>query len=426
MNQAPPMQSAPPERERTTSRPGDEPLPDARLQVSAELSRWLAEREPELIAFRRDLHAHPELGNQEFRTTERIAARLQAAGLTPRIMPAGTGLTCDIGTSGGALERDLLAIRADIDALPVQEGGDLPFRSGTEGVMHACGHDLHATAVVGAGLFLAELAASGRLPRPVRLIFQPAEEVMPGGALTMVDNGVLKDVGQIIGLHCDPKVDVGRMGLRPGALTAACDKLVLRLAGPGGHTSRPHLTVDLVYALSTLVTGLPGALSRRVDPRAGLSLVWGAINAGNASNAIPQYGEAQGTVRCLDERAWLAAPDLVQELVDAISAPFGAKTELNYVQGVPPVINDENIIELMRDAAHRLGGPDAVVPVEQSLGGEDFSWYLRSVPGAMARLGVRTPGDPTPRDLHQSSFLPDEGAIKVGAAFFVETALNLQ
>jgi amidohydrolase len=418
------MHTAPPERESTTSRPGDDPLSDTRLEDSAQLARWLAEREPELIAFRRDLHAHPELGNHEVRTTERIASRLQAAGLEPRIMPEGTGLVCDIEPCDGSFDRELLAIRADIDALPVQEHDALPFRSTNEGVMHACGHDVHATAVLAAGLFLADLAGRGRLPGPIRLIFQPAEEVMPGGALTMVDNGALKDVGRIIGVHCDPKVDVGQIGLRAGALTAACDKLVLRLAGPGGHTSRPHLTVDLVFALSTLVTGLPGALSRRVDPRAGLSLVWGAINAGNASNAIPQYGEAQGTVRCLDERAWLAAPDLVQELVDAISAPFGAKTELNYVQGVPPVINDEAVIEVMREAAHRVVGPDGVVPVEQSLGGEDFSWYLRTVPGAMARLGVRTPGDPTPRDLHQPSFLPDERAIGVGAAFFVETALG--
>jgi amidohydrolase len=424
MNQLPPQQNAHPEGARTGSRP----------QGRVDLVRWLADREPELIAFRRELHAYPELGNQEFRTTERIAARLAAAGLEPRIMPSGTGLLCDIEPRGTGAEGatiaataagpNILAIRADIDALPIQESADLPFRSTVDGVSHSCGHDLHTTAVLGAGLFLAEQARSGALTEPIRLVFQPAEEVMPGGALSMIENGALADVSRIIGVHCDPKVDVGRIGLRAGPLTAACDKLVLRLSGPGGHTSRPHLTVDLVFALAALVTGLPAALSRRVDPRAGLSLVWGAINAGNASNAIPQHGEAQGTVRCLDERAWRAAPDLVQELVDAISAAYGAKTELHYIQGVPPVVNDVAVIEVMREAAHRIGGADVVVPTEQSLGGEDFSWYLQHVPGAMARLGVRTPGDSAARDLHQPSFLPDERAITIGARFFAETALG--
>ncbi|HEV3168902.1 MAG TPA: amidohydrolase [Actinocrinis sp.] len=433
--------------------------PASRLEV------FLAQREDELIEFRRDIHAHPELARKELRTTARLVERLEAAGLAPRPLPTGAGLVCDIDPVEGVRVRaDLapfndadvdhahltdihldrvalhdafldaavdhaahwdgrLAIRADIDALPIQESDLLPYRSTVEGVSHACGHDLHTATVLGAGLFLAEEARAGRLTRPVRLIFQPAEEVLPGGALDMIDAGALDGVARIIGVHCDPRVDAGHIGLREGPLTAACDKIAIKLSGPGGHTSRPHLTVDLIYALASLVTELPAALSRRIDPRAGVSLVWGAINAGHAANAIPQYGEAHGTVRAMDQRAWAIAPDLLLELVDAVASVYGAKTELNYVRGVPPVVNDEHVVDLMREAAHLAAGLDGVVPVEQSMGGEDFSWYLQKIPGAMARLGVRTPGDPTPRDLHQPTFLADESAIAVGVRFFAHTAL---
>jgi amidohydrolase len=385
-------------------------------------------RVAELIEFRRDLHAHPELARQEVRTTRLVAERLRAAGLEPRVQPSGTGLLCDLGgrpadpSPQGYAGR--IAIRADLDALPIQEAPGLAFRSLNEGVSHACGHDIHTTVVLGAGLALAEAAERG-LPVPAtRLIFQPSEEVMPGGALDMIGAGALDGVGRAVSLHCDPKVEAGRVGLRIGPLTAACDKLAVRLTGPGGHTSRPQLTVDLVHTLAHLVTELPAALSRRVDPRHGLSLVWGAINAGQAANAIPQSGEAHGTVRCMDERAWAEAPDLVLELVDSIAAVYGAKTELDYVRGVPPVVNDVDVIAAMRIAATAVCGAENVVSVEQSLGGEDFSWYLRQVPGAMVRLGVRAPGDTVQRDLHQPSFLADEAAIAVGVRFFTELVLG--
>lgn len=402
--------------------------------VSSRLSAFLGRREPELIRFRRDMHAHPELGRRELRTTGKLVEALQAAGLAPRVLPLGSGVICDIDPVFGESDpaehpRGRFALRADIDALPIQEASELPFRSVIEGVSHACGHDVHTTTVLGAGLFLAEEAQAGRLTRPVRLIFQPAEELLPGGAVDMVEAGALDGVGSIIGVHCDPKVDAGKIGLRSGALTAACDTLTLRLSGPGGHTARPQLTVDLVYALAALVTELPAALSRRMDPRAGVSLVWGAIAAGNASNAIPQSGEVRGTLRAMDQRAWNLAPDVILELVDAIASIYGAKTELEYVRGVPPVVNDEHVVDLMREAVHRVmaapggAGGEGIVPVEQSMGGEDFSWYLQQVPGAMARLGVRTPGDPTPRDLHQPTFHADEGAIPVGVRFFAECAL---
>ncbi|WP_234106403.1 amidohydrolase, partial [Streptomyces venezuelae] len=194
----------------------------------------------ELIAFRRDLHMHPELGNQEFRTTAALKARLEAAGLAPKVLPGGTGLICDIGTRDPG--RPMLAIRADLDALPIPDVKTVAYRSTVANRAHACGHDVHTTTVLGAGLVLAELDRQGLLPAPVRLLFQPAEEVLPGGAADAVEAGVLDGVGRIIAVHCDPKVDAGKIGLRTGPITSACDRLEVTLDGPGGHTARPHLT----------------------------------------------------------------------------------------------------------------------------------------------------------------------------------------
>lgn len=375
----------------------------------------------ELIAFRRDLHRHPELGRQEFRTTEQVRARLEQAGLTPRVLPNGTGLVCDIGPTDPA--RGRLALRADLDALPVPDTKTVEYRSTVEGRAHACGHDVHTSIVLGTGLVLADLARAGRLPRPVRLVFQAAEEIMPGGALDAIKAGVLDGVERIFAVHCDPKVDVGKIGLRQGAITSAADKLKLSLDGPGGHSARPHLTTDLVMAAAKMATELPAALSRRVDPRSGLSIVWGRIESGHVANVIPQHAELEGTVRCLDLSAWHDAPDLVHEVIDQIAAMYRAKCEITYQRGVPPVVNEATSVEALRDAMITRYGTHAVEDTEQSLGGEDFSWYLERVPGALARLGVRTVGDQTKRDLHQGDFDVDEGAIAVGVELFTTAAL---
>lgn len=389
----------------------------------------------ELIAFRRDLHMHPELGNQEFRTTAALKARLELAGLKPRVLSIGTGLICDIGTEGGARSssmgggrragvRPLLAIRADIDALPIPDTKtDVPYRSTVPDRAHACGHDVHTTTVLGAGLVLAELDRQGLLPQPVRLIFQPAEEVLPGGAPDAIESGVLDGVGKIIGVHCDPKVDAGVIGLRPGPITSACDRLEVALDGPGGHTARPHLTTDLVTAAAKVVTEVPALLARRVDARSGLAITWGRIEAGHACNVIPQHAELSGTVRCLDLPGWRAAPDLVHAAIDEIATLHRAKSQINYIRGVPPVVNDPVVTELLRDAQTARRGSHSIEDTEQSLGGEDFSWYLEHVPGAMARLGVRTPGDTVRRDLHSGDFDADEHAIDVGVELFTAAAL---
>ncbi|MGW1427132.1 amidohydrolase [Streptomyces sp. NPDC002431] len=377
----------------------------------------------ELIAFRRDLHMHPELGNQEFRTTAAIKARLEKAGLKPRILDTGTGLLCDVGTRD-ASTAPMLALRADIDALPIPDTkAGVAYRSTVPDRAHACGHDVHTTSVLGAGLVLAELDRQGLLPNPVRLIFQPAEEVLPGGAPETILSGALEGVSRIIGVHCDPKVDVGRIGLRVGAITSACDRLEVSLDGPGGHTARPHLTTDLVTAAAKVATEVPALLARRVDARAGLAVTWGRLQSGHACNVIPQHAELSGTVRCLELDAWREAPDLVHAAIDQVAGMHGAKSMVDYVRGVPPVVNDAAVIDLLAEAMTARRGADAIEPTEQSLGGEDFSWYLEHVPGAMARLGVRTPGDTAGLDLHRGDFDADEEAITVAVELFTASAL---
>ncbi|GHB43458.1 peptidase [Streptomyces viridiviolaceus] len=380
----------------------------------------------ELVAFRRDLHMHPELGNQEFRTTAAIKERLEAAGLKPRVLPVGTGLVCDIGTESGqwAGGPRMLALRADIDALPIPDTkSECPYRSTVPDRAHACGHDVHTTVVLGTGLVLAALHEEGLLPRPVRLIFQPAEEVLPGGAADAIEGGALDGVRRILAVHCDPRVEVGRIGLRVGPITSACDRLEIALNGPGGHTARPHLTTDLVTATARVVVDVPALVSRRVDSRSGLVMTWGRVESGHAPNVIPQHAELAGTVRCLDLDAWRQAPDLVVGAIDEIANLYRAKSEITYVRGVPPVVNEVTSTELLQAAMAARRGTDAVENTEQSLGGEDFSWYLEQVPGAMARLGVRPPGERTVRDLHQGDFDVDEHAITVGVELFTAAAL---
>ena len=387
-------------------RPPSSPLADA----------WLAENADDLVAIRRDLHRHPELGHEEHRTTALLVDRLTAAGLSPKVLAGGTGLVCDVGKSG-----PIVALRADIDALPLQDEKQVPYRSTVEGVCHACGHDVHTAAVLGAGLALAP--AADRLSGIVRLVFQPAEEKMPGGALEVLREGWLEGVSSVFGMHCDPALEVGRIGLKSGAITAAADALEVVLTGPGGHTSRPHNTVDLVHVLATVATGLPDVLSRLVDPRAGLCLVWGHVSAGVAANAIPRRGVLKGTLRVLDKDAWRDAPTMVQRVVDGLVLPYGAHAEVHYQRGVPPVVNDPSATALFSAAVRGALGSAAAVPTLQSLGGEDFAWYLDHVPGAMARLGVRPPGQTRPHDLHQGSFDVDETALPVAVRVLVAVAL---
>ncbi|PSS45988.1 amidohydrolase [Arthrobacter woluwensis] len=378
---------------------------------------WLEPLLPELIEFRRDLHAHPELSFKEFRTTDRLVARLEAAGLAPRRLE-GTGVVVDVGEGPIAT-----ALRGDIDALPIIEETGLPFASTNHGVTHACGHDVHTTTMLGVALVLHAMHQSEPLGGSVRIIFQPAEETMPGGALSCIAQGVLDGVPRIMALHCDPKIDVGHIGTRIGAITSASDTIKIELTGRGGHTSRPHLTEDLVFALAQIAVNVPAVLSRRIDVRSAVSVVWGQISAGSAPNAIPANGYMAGTMRCLDRDAWHGAGELLDAVVQQVAAPYGVDVHLEHTRGVPPVVNSEHETALIEAAARAELGENAVVLTPQSMGGEDFAWFLADVPGAMMRLGTRTPGGEE-YDLHRGDYILDERALGYGIRVLAGAALR--
>jgi len=371
---------------------------------------WLAAHYDDLVAWRRHIHRHPELGRQEFATTQFVADRLVEAGLNPKALPGGTGLICDFGPA----HAPRIALRADMDALPMAERTGAPYASTVPGVAHACGHDAHTAMLLGAAT---ALAGAPELPLGVRLIFQPAEELMPGGALDAIAAGALVGVSRIFALHCDPRLSVGRVAITAGPITSAADSLEITLHSPGGHTSRPHLTSDLVYGMGTVITGLPGVLSRRIDPRHGTVMVWGAANAGVAANAIPQIGTLAGTVRTASRETWLDMEALVRQTVSGLLAPLEIEHSLQYRRGVPPVVNEERSTQIMTHAIEAVG-PDVLADTHQSGGGEDFSWYLEDVPGAMARLGVWSGAGPQ-LDLHQPTFDLDERALAVGVRVLV-------
>ncbi|MGY2129968.1 amidohydrolase [Blastococcus sp. SYSU DS0617] len=384
-------------------------------KLGAAVDDWVQAHEAQLVAVRRHLHAHPELAYAEVETTSFLEQRLREAGLAPRRLPSGTGLVVELGEGPGPT----VVLRGDIDALPLADLKDVPYASTREGVCHACGHDVHTTVVLGVAL---ALAAVDGLPGRVRCIFQPAEETVPGGATEVLAAGVLDGATRAFALHCDPSVPVGQVGLRTGAITAACDGIDVTLTGPGGHTARPHLTVDLVDALGRLITELPGLLSRQVDPRAGMSLVWGSVDAGVAANAIPQRGMLRGTVRVLDRDAWQGAEEVIRSLVAKVAAATGAAVEVDYVRGVPPVVNDPGSVALLRTAAVETVGAEGVVLSPQSMGGEDFGWYADRLPIALARLGTHGGGEPL--DLHRGTFDVDERAIAVGVRLLARAALH--
>ena len=380
--------------------------------ISEFINEWFNAHRAEVIAWRRHIHRHPETANQEVETTDFLASILQDYGLEPQRFPQ-TGLMVDIGPD---TELGRLAFRADIDALPVTEVTGLEYTSEVPGKMHACGHDVHTTVALGLACALADFQRVHALPLGIRVIFQPAEEVWVGGATDVIEWGALEGVHSIFAIHAEPKLRVGRIGIRAGAITSATDVVELNIKGPGGHTSRPHLSADVVYALGKVITELPALLSRRVDPRTGTVLVFGQVNSGYAPNAIPETGSLTGTMRTADIGIWRDMQSLFTELVDQILAPVGVEHELTYNRGVPPVLNDDVATALLASAAQSID-PQAVVQAPQSSGGEDFSWYLEKVPGSMARLGCWS-GEGEQHDLHMGDLIVDERAIGVGIKLF--------
>jgi amidohydrolase len=369
----------------------------------------------QLTAWRRDFHAHPEMGFQETRTAASVAKVLESLGYRVRTGVGRTGVVAERGEG-----HPVVAIRADMDALPIQEMCDVPYASQVPGVMHACGHDVHLAIATGIAWCLAQL---DDLPGRVRLIFQPAEETIPGGATMMRAEGVHHGLSSLTAFHIDPALAAGKLGVREGGITGASDRLVVRLSGPGGHTSRPHQTVNLLHVAARVVIDLPDLVRQRIDPRQTVLVVFGRIAGGSAENVIPSHVELGGTVRMLDLELWRSMPKLIEGIVTDLVTPFEAGCEVEYLPGSPPVVNDPEVVRIMGDAARDCLGPEQVVATHQSLGSEDFAWYLEDVPGAMLRLGGALPDRTV--DLHSAAFDIDESAIEAGILVGAESLLRL-
>ncbi|MEA3501580.1 MAG: amidohydrolase [Actinomycetota bacterium] len=370
---------------------------------------------PDAIRMRRDLHRHPELAWTERRTTYRLAEALKEQDLKPEIRPDGIGLLVEVGSGS-----PIIGFRADIDALPIQEETGAPYRSQVDGLMHACGHDAHAAIAVG---IARTLAALGDLPGTARFLFQPAEEDIPSGAAQLVQEGAHHGLDALFAYHVDPTIPAGSVGLRVGPITSAADKIHVRLTGPGGHTSRPDRTVDLINVAARVVTDLPARISADLGPDRHLTLVFGRIAGGAAANAIPALVEISGTARVRTVAVWRGLPDLIERQLKEIAATYGAGVELDYRRGSPPVDNDGHVIGVIRQVATDVLGSNGVRPTPQSMGSEDFSWYLEDVPGALVRLGVGQTDHPV--DVHSPTFDLDEAAIEHGIVVGALSLLRL-
>jgi amidohydrolase len=370
----------------------------------------------DLVRWRRHLHAHPELAHHEEATVAYIEGELAAMGLTPRRL--GGGVVADItGAAPGAT----VALRADMDALPLVEASGEPFAPARPGAMHACGHDAHVAGVLGAGRVLAERRQE--LRGCVRLLFQPAEELPPGGALAMIEAGALDGVDGIVGLHVDAGRPVGQVLLNRGAMSANSQRFRIAVRGAGGHGSRPHETVDAVVVASRLVDHLQTVVSRRLDPRWPAVVTVGTVRAGSADNIIAAEAELAGTLRSTGDAAAEALRREVRRIAEGVAALEGGRAEVEFGAGYPAVVNPEHgITDVVHDAAVAVVGEGGVVTAPTSLGGEDFAHYQRVVPGVFFKVGAGGEGWPPH---HSPRFRVDEACLPLGAAILALSAWRL-
>ena len=379
-------------------------MPDllSRDQLKAEVKA----AQQELLAIRRHLHAHPELSGNEHQTAALVAGELRKLGWRVQEGVGRTGVLAELGPSGGPV----VALRVDMDALPVEERTGLPYASLNQGLMHACGHDIHTTVGLGVARILAPLAEE--LGGTVRLLFQPAEDTAQGAAW-MVADGAMQGVDALFGVHVFPSLSVGTIGVRSGSLTAAAGELEVEVLGEGGHGARPHQSTDAIWIAARVVSGLQEAISRRLDALHPVVVSFGRIEGGKAFNVIADHVRLLGTVRCLDLELHSQLPGWIEETVQAICKGYGGEARVRYRCISPPVHNDPELTQLLADEAVELLGRPQVEWLEQpSLGAEDFAELQRDTPSTMFRLGVAGPKGCTP--LHSNTFAADEAAVGVG------------
>jgi amidohydrolase len=374
---------------------------------------------PRLIEIRRHIHAHPELSGQEYQTAAYVAGVLSSCGIQVQEAVGKTGVVGNL--QGNGSDRHILAIRTDMDALPIQERTSLDFASRKPGIMHACGHDMHTTVGLGVAMVLSQLAE--HLPGNVRFLFQPAEEIAQG-ASWMVRDGVMRDVNAIFGIHVFPSIPARSVGIRYGALTAAADDLEIFIQGESGHGARPHEAIDAIWIASQIVTTLQQAICRTQNPLRPIVLTIGQISGGRAPNVIADQVRMAGTVRSLHPETHANLPQWVEKIVANICQAYGAKYEVNYRRGVPSVQNDLVLTQILEKSSREAWGNERVqILTEPSLGAEDFSLYLEHAPGSMFRLGVGYP-ERVNYPLHHPEFEIDESAITTGVVTLAYAAFR--
>jgi amidohydrolase len=377
------------------------------------------------VSTRRHLHQYPEISEAEYQTTEYLLAVLGKLDLPTHVPGEGRGVTADFISSPKIASGKRIAIRGDIDALPIQDGKSVSYRSTCDGVMHACGHDVHAAIVVGAMQLLTTMHRDGKLPWPVavRAILQPSEELATG-AKHMIHHHALRDIDSILGLHVDPTRRVGCIGLRTGLLTAACDQVEVTFEGKGGHGARPQLTNDPIDACTHWVQSAFRRIARTADPHETVVFSVGKIKAGQSANVIPSRAELAGSLRSLDRESRNVALETLEDVCEAIERESGCKVTMRLGFSAPAVDNSETTIDLLQQTVAQVLSAGAIEWIDQpSMGSEDFSYYLEQVPGAMFRLGVA--GDQVgSAPLHTSNFDIDEAAIAIGCKVMAAAVIN--
>jgi amidohydrolase len=384
--------------------------------MQEQINEAVEEMEADLIDMRRHLHMHPELSHHESETVQYIQQKLQSLGLTPSSYTGKDVIAYIEGPHPGPT----VALRADIDALPIMEETGLPFASKVPGVMHACGHDGHTAILLGAASALCTIKT--QLPGRVKLIFQHAEEVCPGGAAELVQAGVLGDVDAIFGLHLWQNVELGQVASCAGPIMAGADSFTIRIQGTGGHGSMPHLTVDPIVVAAQIVLQLQTVVSRSLNPLYPAVISVGQIHAGDTYNIIPDTALIEGTVRYFHPQIQQDIPLVMERIVKHACASYGAQGELQYVQGDPSVINDAGMNQIVEQVGEHVVGKDNVRIAEPSMAGEDFSYYLQNVPGAYFFLGIK--GDTAKYSHHHPRFTIDEKMLPVGSKLLAGVALS--
>lgn len=398
----------------------------ADLAWTEELARAASLMQPEIVAVRRHLHEHPELSMREFETTRYLADRVAELGLSPRVTRQGIGLVCDWQSAEENQQIWRVGLRGDIDALPIPTTSTAMYASRHSGVMHACGHDAHASMVWGALALLTKLQQADALPWPVaaRAIFQPAEETSEGGTL-MIESGALEGLGCVLALHVDPTLRVGKVAARPGPFTAACDTFDVEIAGRSGHSARPHLCADAIAAAASWISEMYGRVPRIHDCRDPAVVSVGTVHAGEAPNIVAGHANLSGTIRSFSESARAAIMQEMRNVAEATEKTFGCRVSVNFSAYTPSLHNDERLNRKMVQAASKLRDIDEVGHIElPSMGAEDFSFFAQQKPACMMRLGIAGSAGSC-HALHTPAFDIDERALGIGAQLLAASTIDL-